>query len=94
MRFSVDRIIIGFFVFAFILVSITSVFAQNEILVDSTNLTVFRDGLIHFSQKINVNETDPAITLPLFSSVIDNLIVTDENQKVLDYNINEANFAI
>ena len=85
MKYSMERIVTsGFLIFAFLLLVNTSAFAQDEPLVESTNLTVYRDGLVHLTQTIVVNETDPAITLPLFSSSIDNVIVLDENQTVLD----------
>jgi len=95
MKYSMEIIVtIGFLIFAFLLMVTTSTFAQEESIVESTNLTVYRDGLVHLTQIIMVNETYPAITLPLFSSSIDNLIVLDENQTVLDYRIDELNLTI
>ena len=86
MKHSMERIVtFGFLIFAFFLLVNANTFAEDESLVESTNLTVYRDGMVHITQTIVVNETDPAITLPLFSLSIDNLIVLDENQTVLDY---------
>ena len=63
-------------------------------MVESTDLIVYKDGLVHLTQKIITNETDPTITLPLFSSSIDNLIILDENQTVLDYRQDGSNITI
>ena len=95
MKYSMERIVTyGFLIFALLLLANTSAFAQDEPLVESTNLTVYRDGLVHLTQTIVVNETDPTITLPLFSSSINNLIVLDENQTVLDYRRDDSNLTI
>ncbi len=59
----------------------------TEFQVESTDLQVYRDGLVHVTQTLTVNETLPAVTLPLFGSSVDNFIVLDENQTVLDYDV-------
>jgi len=90
-----ERIVtFGFLIFALFLLVNANAFAEDNSLVESTNLTVYRDGLVHLTQSIVVNETDPAITLSLFSSSIDNLIVIDENQTALDYRIDGLNLTI
>ena len=95
MTYSMEKIVTsGFLIFTFLLLVNANAFAQDESLVESTNLTVYRDGLVHITQTIVVNETDPAITLPLFSSSTDNIIVLDENQTVLDYRIEGLNLTI
>ncbi|MBS7614179.1 hypothetical protein KEJ18_00320 [Candidatus Bathyarchaeota archaeon] len=63
-------------------------------MVESTSLTVYRDGLVHVAQTIIVNETVPYFTLTLFSNLVENILVTDENQTVLDYEIVEQNITI
>ena len=75
----------GFLIFTFLLLLNPGAFAQDESLVESTNLSVYKDGMVHLRHVIMLNETDAAITLPLFSSSIDNIIILDENQTVLDY---------
>jgi len=95
MTYSMEKIVTsGFLIFTFLLLVNANAFAQDESLVESTNLTVYRDGLVHITQTIVVNETDPAITLPLFSSSTDNIIVLDENQTVLDYHREGLNLTI
>ena len=62
--------------------------------VESANLAIYRDGLVHLTQTLTVNETFPEITLPLLSTSVENLIVLDENQTVLDYVTNGLNLTV
>jgi uncharacterized membrane protein len=63
--------------------------------IESVELTVYRDGLVHVSQVIFVNETFPSISLELLSSLVENIVVVnDENQTVLDYDVAGSNMAI
>jgi len=57
-------------------------------------LTVYRDGLVHVNQTVAVNETLPSVTLPLLASSVENLIVVDENQTVLDYEMYGLNLTM
>jgi len=41
-----------------------------------------------------VNETLPAVTLPLLNSSVNNFIVLDENQTVLDYDVDGINLTV
>ena len=67
---------------------------ESRFQVESANLTVYRDGLVHLAQTLVVNETFPAVTLPLLSFSTENVIVLDENQTLLDYEINGLNLTI
>ena len=71
-----------------LLVTATTIFAQISFENEFTDLTVYRDGIVHITQKLTVSELTPKITLPLLSSSIENVIVLDENQLVVDYEIN------
>ena len=62
--------------------------------VESSNLTVYRDGLVHVTQTLIVNELFPEVTLSLLSSSIENMIVLDENQMPVDYEINGGNLTV
>lgn len=62
--------------------------------VESINLTVYRDGLVHVTQTLIVNELSPEVTISLMSPSIENLIVLDENQMAIDYQIVESNITI
>ncbi|MFC1487078.1 CARDB domain-containing protein [Thermoproteota archaeon] len=62
--------------------------------MDSTNLWIYRDGLVHVKQTVTVNETFPVIAIPLLHSSVDNFIVVDENQTVLDYELNGTDISV
>jgi uncharacterized membrane protein len=55
--------------------------------VQSTNLTLYRDGLVHVLQEITVDATFPEITLRLTSDSPQNVLLLDENSTVVDYRI-------
>ncbi|UCF59409.1 MAG: hypothetical protein JSV15_03085 [Candidatus Bathyarchaeota archaeon] len=63
--------------------------------IKSVELTVYRDGLVHVSQVLFVNETFPSISLELLSSLVENVVVVnDENQTVLDYDVAGSNMTV
>jgi len=66
----------------------TTVVAQSPFEVEYADLIVYRDGLVHVTQTLTVDELAPEITMPLISSSIENVIVLDENQLAVDYEIN------
>lgn len=68
--------------------------SESRFQVESTILIVYRDGLVHLTQMLIVNETFPMITLPLLSSSIENVIVLGENQTVLDYEMDGFNLTV
>jgi uncharacterized membrane protein len=83
------------FAILFLLMSATITAAdENEFQVESTNLQIYRDGLVRITQTLIVNETVPAVTFPLLSSSVDNFIVLDENQTVLDYEVDGTNLTV
>lgn len=62
--------------------------------VKSVILTVYRDGVTHIEGTFAVDETYPSITVPLLSSSISNIVVLDENQTILDYEVTGAEMTI
>jgi len=72
----------------------TTVVAQSVFEVESIDLTVYRDGLVHVTQTITVDELAPDVTLPLLSAVVENVIVLDERQLAVDYEINGGNLTV
>ena len=66
----------------------------TEFQVESTDLQVYRDGLVHVTQTLTVNETLPSVTLPILGSSVDNFIVLDENQTVIDYDVEGINLTV
>jgi uncharacterized membrane protein len=72
----------------------TSAFAESLFEVESMNLIVFRDGLVHVTQTLIVSELSPQVTILLLSSSIENVIVLDEKEMVVDYEVTGGNFTI
>jgi len=83
-------------VLASIVISAASnVIAEDlEFHMEPVILTLYRDGLVHVTQIVRVNETIPQITLPLLSVSVINVLVVDENETVLDYEINGSNITV
>jgi len=80
-----------------LMLGITPTISAGEIgyQIESVELTVYRDGLVHVSQVLFVNETFPSISLELLSSLVENVVVVnDENQTVLDYDVVGSNMTI
>jgi uncharacterized membrane protein len=68
--------------------------AESPFEVESMNLIVYRDGLVHVTQTLIVSELSPQVTISLLSSSIENVIVLDENAMAVDYEIAGSNFAV
>jgi uncharacterized membrane protein len=81
---------------ALIVVSAMTVFVSGEsrFEVESLNLTVYRDGLVHVTQMLRVNESFPEIFVPLLSSSIENILVLDQDEKAVDYELGDLNLTI
>ncbi len=83
------------FIIAIMLLGAKEGFA-DEILfqIESTDLQIYRDGLVRVTQTLFVNETFPVITLPMLNSSVSNFIVLDENHTVLDYEVIGNNLTV
>jgi len=78
-----------------ILVSLSMVSAiELGYSVEFVELIVYRDGLVHVTQALTVNETFPAVTMNLLASMIENVIVVDENDTILEYKIMDSNMTV
>ena len=86
--------LVGCLVFLILFVTPSIAADETEFHVDSTNLWIYRDGLVHVKQTVNLNETFPVIAIPLLHSSVDNFIVVDENQTVLDYELNGTDISV
>ncbi len=75
-------------------VAVTTVAAQSPFEVESVDLAVYRDGLVHITQTLIVDDLAPDVTLPLLSTSVENLIVLDESQLAVDYEINGGNLTV
>ncbi len=87
---------VGFVLLLLILQTSTflNVYANSGFTIESTNLQIYRDGLVNIKQILNIEDFYPKITVILLSSSIENLIVIDQNQKVVDYELNNFNLTI
>jgi uncharacterized membrane protein len=68
--------------------------AQVPFEVESMTIKVYRDGLTHVTQTLIVDELLPEIDLLLLSLAVENLIILDENQLAVDYQLNAENLTV
>lgn len=95
MKLGAGRVVfVGFAIFILFLSVTVAAADETEFQVESTNLQIYRDGLVRVTQTLIVNETLPAVTLPLLNSSVNNFIVLDENQTVLDYEVDGINLTV
>ena len=95
MKLDAGRTVFVGFAILFLLLSVTVTAAdETEFQVESTDLQIYRDGLVRVTQTLIVNDTLPVVTLPLLSSSVNNFIVLDENQTVLDYEVDGINLTV
>jgi len=95
MKLDAKRTVVVGFAILFLLLSVTVTAAdETEFQVESTDLQIYRDGLVRVTQTLIVNETLPVVTMPLLSSSVNNFIVLDENQTVLDYEADGINLTV
>ncbi|PVX24125.1 MAG: hypothetical protein CW691_08545 [Candidatus Bathyarchaeum sp.] len=95
MRLSAGRVVFVSCLLVLLLLAVPLVAADvTEFQVDSTDLQVYRDGLVRVAQALTVNETQAVVSFPLLSLSVDNFIVLDENQTVLDYEIEGNNLTV
>ena len=65
-----------------------------EYQVDSVELTVHRDGSVHVTQVLAIDETYPSVSFPSLASEVANVLVVDENQRLLKYEIEGSCFTV
>ncbi len=95
MRFNVGRALFCTCLVFALLLNISSVAANvPEFQIDSTNVQVYRDGLVRVTQSLTVNQTLPVVSFPLLGSAANNFVVLDENQTVLDYELSANNLTV
>jgi len=82
--------------FVILLISILTATAagQSTFEVETTTVEVYRDGLAHITQTVTVDSLLPEIDLPLLTSSIENLVILDENQLTVDYQLNVENLTV
>jgi uncharacterized membrane protein len=89
------------FTMVLLLLNVTVLDAQElDFQVDSTDIQIYRDGLVRVTQMLTVDETLAAVSVPLLGSSADNYIVLDENQtlseteRILDYELEGNNVTV
>lgn len=78
----------------FLACSACAISGQTSYNVQSTQLTLYRDGLIHCEQDIVLDTLIPEITLPLISEAPLNVLLLDENLTAIDYEVVGANLTV
>lgn len=71
-----------------------SAMVQSTFSVASTNLKVYRDGLVHVEQNLVIDEYSPQVSVTLLSNKVANLIVLDNEQLPVDYDLSGQNLVI
>jgi uncharacterized membrane protein len=82
-----------FAILLILMLSIT-VSAENTFNTEAMTLKVYRDGLVHVTQSLVVDAFSPKIAVTLLSSSVENLIILDENQTAVDYQLGNGNLTI
>ncbi|MCW3983024.1 MAG: hypothetical protein NWE96_03420 [Candidatus Bathyarchaeota archaeon] len=67
---------------------------QSTVSVSSTNLRVYRDGLVHVEQMVVVDEFSPQATVTLLSDDVENMVVLDADQLAVDYQLLGTNLVV
>jgi uncharacterized membrane protein len=93
MKFNAGRAVFVCFAIFILLLNI-AVAQETDFQIESTELQVYRDGLVRVTQTLFVNETVPEVTLQLLSSSVDNVLVLDENQTFLDYEVDGTDLTV
>lgn len=70
--------------------------AEEAYIIQRAILTIYRDGVVHVSMELLVNESEPLIMIPLLSTPerVSNILILDENGSLVDYDINNGNITI
>lgn len=99
MKFNAGRAVLVCFVIFIISLNV-AVAQETEFQIESTELQIYRDGLVRVTQTLVVNETIPDVALQLLSSSVDNVLVLDENQtleenqRFLDYEVDGTDLTV
>jgi uncharacterized membrane protein len=67
---------------------------QSGSSIESTQVKVYRDGTIHVTQTLILDENAPQTEAVLLCSNVENLVVIDENQLAIDYETEDKTLRI
>jgi uncharacterized membrane protein len=82
------------FLFAVSMATVAPASGQSRFEVESMDVVVYRDGLVHVKQTLTVDEVYPEIFLSLLASSVENMLVLDEDQRAMDYQISGLNCTV
>ncbi len=68
--------------------------AQETYTTQTTTIKIYRDGLAHITQTLTVNELQSAVSIPLLSTSVENLIALDQNNITVDYFFNSTTLTV
>jgi len=94
MRQSGWRLCIIGIVLALVVLLLYSAMVQSTVTITSTDLRVYRDGLVHVEQKLSVDELSPQVSLTLLSDHVENLAVLDGEKLAVDYQLTDNQLVI
>ncbi|MCW3996267.1 MAG: hypothetical protein NWE98_09005 [Candidatus Bathyarchaeota archaeon] len=67
---------------------------KSTVDITSTNLKVYRDGLVHVEQKLLIDEFSPQVSVTLLSDKVENLVILDDEELTVDYQLTDKNLVI
>jgi len=76
------------------LLLVYSTVVQSSVSISSTNLRVYRDGLVHVEQRLAIDALSPQASVTLVSDKVENLVVVDKDQLTVDYQLSDKNLVI
>jgi uncharacterized membrane protein len=88
------RIVVIVIVALLVMLLVYCAAVQSTVSVSSTDLRVYRDGLVHVEQKILVDEFSPQASVTLLSANVENLVVLDDKQLAVDYQLSDTNLIV
>jgi len=74
-----------------LIINVNDAIGQSVLYPQSTNVTLYRDGVAHCKQQFLVGSLVPQIIIPLFSDSPQNILLLDENSTAVDYKISGTN---
>jgi uncharacterized membrane protein len=87
MRFKSRRLLVALGVLSLIVLLVYASSVQSSTIISSTNLSVYRDGVVHVEQTLEIGALAPEATVTLLSEKIENLLILDEKQLAVDYQL-------
>jgi uncharacterized membrane protein len=85
---------LSLFAVLFAVIVVFAATVQSGTIIDSTDVQVYRDGLVHVSQTLTLDSNAPQAQATLLCSKIENLLVLDQNMLAMDYKVDGENLLI